>query len=113
MKLSVIGTGFVGLVTCVCFAEKGHQVFGVDVDRAKVDLINGGTPPIYEQGLEKLLQKHIGVRFQATTDLHRAMQGSDLSLITVGTPFDGVNIDLTYIKTVSRQIGEVLKTKSG
>jgi UDPglucose 6-dehydrogenase/GDP-mannose 6-dehydrogenase len=113
MKLSVIGTGFVGLVTCVCFAEKGHQVFGVDVDQAKVDLINGGTPPIYERGLEELLQKNIGVRLQATTDLHRAVQESDLSLIAVGTPFDGTHIDLTYIKTVSRQIGEALKTKSG
>jgi UDPglucose 6-dehydrogenase len=111
MKLSVIGTGFVGLVTCVCFAEKGHQVVGVDVDRAKVDLINGGTPPIYEQGLEKLLRKHIGGRFQATTDLDRAVQETDLSLITVGTPFDGRHIDLTYIKTVSRQIGEALRTK--
>jgi UDPglucose 6-dehydrogenase/GDP-mannose 6-dehydrogenase len=113
MKVSVIGTGFVGLVTCVCFAEKGHQVWGVDVDRAKVDLINGGVSPIYERGLEELLKKHIGVRLQATTDLSGAVQESDLSLIAVGTPFDGTHIDLTYIKTVSRQIGEVLKTKSG
>jgi UDPglucose 6-dehydrogenase len=113
MKLSVVGTGFVGLVACVCFAEKGHQVFCVDVDRAKVDLINGGTPPIYERGIEELLKKHIGVRLQATTDLYRAVQESDLSLIAVGTPFDGIHIDLTYVKTVSRQIGEALKAKSG
>lgn len=112
MRLSVIGTGFVGLVTCVCFAEKGHQVFGVDIDRAKVDLINGGTPPIYERGLGDLLRKNIGVRLQATTDLRWAVQESDLSLIAVGTPFDGTHIDLTYIKAVSRQIGEALKTKS-
>jgi UDPglucose 6-dehydrogenase/GDP-mannose 6-dehydrogenase len=113
MKISVIGTGFVGLVSSVCLAEKGHQVFGVDIDRAKVDLINGGRPPIYERGLAELLQKHIGVRLRATTDLYRAVQESDLSLIAVGTPFDGMHIDLTSIKAVSRQIGEALKTKAG
>jgi UDPglucose 6-dehydrogenase/GDP-mannose 6-dehydrogenase len=113
MKLAVIGTGFVGLVSCVCFAEKGHQVFCVDIDRAKVDLINDGTPPIYERGLEALLKTHIGVRIRATTDLHLAVQESDLSLICVGTPFGGAHIDLTAIKTVSRQIGDALKSKAG
>lgn len=113
MKLSVIGTGFVGLVTGVCFAEKGHQVFCVDVDQTKVDLINAGTPPIYERGLEALLKKNIGVRLQATTDVHLAIQESDLSLITVGTPFDGTHIDLTYVKTVARQIGASLRSKPG
>jgi UDPglucose 6-dehydrogenase len=113
MRIAVIGTGFVGLVTCVCFADKGHQVICVDVDRAKVDLINRGTPPIYERGLNELLKKHIGARLRATTDLHQAVQESDLSLICVGTPFSGAHIDLTYIKTVSRQIGDALKSKAG
>ncbi len=57
MKVSVVGTGYVGLVSGVCLAEKGHQVICVDVDAAKVDKINKGIPPIYEAGLEELLQK--------------------------------------------------------
>jgi UDPglucose 6-dehydrogenase/GDP-mannose 6-dehydrogenase len=113
MKVSVIGTGYVGLVSGVCFAEKGHHVLCVDVDAAKVDLINRGTPPIYEQGLHDLLKHNIGKRLQATTDLRRAILDTDLSLIAVGTPFDGARIDLTFIKAVSRQIGEAMRDKCG
>ena len=113
MKISVVGTGYVGLVTGVCFAEKGHRVLCVDIDQEKVKLINRGISPIYERGLDDLLKKNLGLRIQATTDLHRAVHESELSLIAVGTPFDGGHIDLTYVKTVSRQIGEILKTKPG
>jgi UDPglucose 6-dehydrogenase/GDP-mannose 6-dehydrogenase len=113
MKVSVIGTGYVGLVTGVCFAEKGHQITCVDVDQAKVDSINNGVPPIYERGLQELLRKHVGGRLQATTDLSGAVQQTDLSLIAVGTPFDGREIDLTYIKAVSKEIGQALRNKSG
>ncbi len=111
MNISVIGTGYVGLVSGVCLAEKGHQVTCVDVDQEKVDRINAGDPPIYERDLEALLQKNIGSSLNATTDLRAAVLGSDLSLIAVGTPFDGDEIDLTFIKTVARQIGEVLRHK--
>lgn len=113
MKVSIIGTGYVGLVTGVCLAEKGHQVTCVDVDQAKVDSINSGIPPIYERGLEDLLKKHIGGRLRATTDLARAVQETDLSLIAVGTPFDGREIDLTFIKAVSKAIGHALRKKLG
>jgi UDPglucose 6-dehydrogenase/GDP-mannose 6-dehydrogenase len=113
MKVSVVGTGYVGLVTGVCFAEKGHQITCVDVDQAKVDSINSGVPPIYEPGLQDLLRKHVGQRLQATTDLVGAVQRTDLSLIAVGTPFDGREIDLTYIKAVSKEIGQALRKKSG
>ncbi len=113
MKVSVIGTGYVGLVTGVCFAEKGHQITCVDVDQTKVDSINNGVPPIYERGLQDLLRKHVGGRLQATTNLSSAVQQSDLSLIAVGTPFDGREIDLTYIKAVSKEIGQALRHKSG
>ena len=113
MKVSVVGTGYVGLVTGVCFAEKGHQVTCVDVDQAKVDSINNGLPPIYERGLQDLLRKHVGHRLQATTDLSNAVRQTDLSLIAVGTPFDGREIDLTYIKAVSKEIGQALQNKSG
>ncbi len=111
MKVSVIGTGFVGLVTGACFAEKGHQVLCVDVDKNKVDRINQGTSPIYERGLDELLKKHIGGRLRATTDLHEAVHGSEISMIAVGTPFDGQHIDLTYVRTVAQQIGAALRTK--
>lgn len=113
MKVSVVGTGYVGLVTGVCFAEKGHQVTCVDVDQAKVDSINNGLPPIYERGLQDLLRKHVGHRLQATTELSNAVRQTDLSLIAVGTPFDGREIDLTYIKAVSKEIGQALQNKSG
>jgi UDPglucose 6-dehydrogenase/GDP-mannose 6-dehydrogenase len=111
MKVSVAGTGYVGLVSGVCLAEKGHHVTCVDIDPAKVDKINSGIPPIYEEGLEDLLKKNIGSSLSATTDLRQAVLDSEISLIAVGTPFDGQEIDLKYIKIVARQIGEVLKDK--
>ena len=111
MKVSVVGTGYVGLVSGVCLAEKGHHVTCVDIDPAKVDQINQGIPPIYEDGLEALLQKNIGTTLNATTDLRQAVMDSQLSLIAVGTPFDGEEIDLRFIKTVAQQIGDVLKDK--
>ena len=113
MRVSVIGTGYVGLVTGVCFAEKGHQVTCVDVDPAKVDAINSGVSPIHERGLEGLLKKHVGGLLRASTDLPGAVQQTDLSLIAVGTPFNGREIDLSYIKAVSKEIGLALQTKSG
>ncbi|NEQ67155.1 MAG: UDP-glucose/GDP-mannose dehydrogenase family protein [Symploca sp. SIO2D2] len=111
MKVSVVGTGYVGLVSGVCLAEKGHQVTCVDIDQSKVDKINQGIPPIYEEGLEELLKKNIQSNVKATTDLRGAVMDSEISLIAVGTPFDGQEIDLKYIKEVARQIGEVLKDK--
>lgn len=111
MKVSVVGTGYVGLVSGTCLAEKGHQVTCVDIDQAKVDQINQGIPPIYEAGLEEMLKANVGQRLTATTDLREAVMNSEISLIAVGTPFRGDEIDLTFIQTVARQIGEVLKDK--
>lgn len=112
MKVSIIGTGYVGLVSGVCLAEKGHDVVCVDSDQHKVDSIRKGIPPIFERGLEPLLRKHIGGRLQVTTDLRKAVLDSELSLIAVGTPFSGVEIDLRFIKEVSRQIGEAMRHKT-
>jgi UDPglucose 6-dehydrogenase len=111
MKISIIGTGYVGIVTGACFAEKGHRVTCVDIDQSKVDLINRGTAPIYERGLDDLLKRHAGDRLRATTDLVDAVQETELSMIAVGTPFDGNEIDLTYIKNVAKQLGHALKAK--
>jgi UDPglucose 6-dehydrogenase len=112
MKISIIGTGYVGLVTGVCFAEKGHQVVCVDIDQTKVDKINQGISPIYELGLDELIHNHIGDRAKATTDLRRAVLETDVSMIAVGTPFNGKEIDLIYIKQAAEQIGKALKEKS-
>lgn len=112
MKISIIGAGYVGLVTGVCLAEKGHHVICVDLDREKADKINLGVSPIYEAGLGELLKKNIHVRLKATTDLQRSVMDTDVSLITVGTPFNGREIDLTYIREAAGQIGKVLKEKS-
>ena len=113
MKVSIIGTGYVGLVTGVCLAEKGHEVVCVDIDQAKVDRIMRGEPPIHEPGLTELLQRNLGRRFSATTDLARSVIESDLTMIAVGTPFDGLRIDLSYVTQAARQIGQALADKSG
>ena len=112
MKICVVGTGYVGLVSGTCLAEAGHEVACVDLDAAKVERINRGDPPIHEDGLQGLLQKHAGTRLTATTSLSQAMAGADIALICVGTPFDGKTIDLGYIRQASRDIGAVLKTQA-
>lgn len=113
MQVAVIGTGYVGLVSGVCLAEVGHTVVCVDVDENKINLINKGFAPIHEKGLEDLLKRNVGLRLTATTNLTEAVQAADLSLISVGTPFDGDKIDLSYIRQISNDIGHALKTRSG
>lgn len=112
MRVSVIGAGYVGLVTGVCLAEKGHQVICVDVDQDKVAKINNGIPPIHEQGLSELLQKNINRNLRATTDLPQAVRDTEITFIAVGTPFDGSEIDLSYVKEASNQIGTALRDES-
>ena len=110
VRVSIIGAGYVGLVSGVCLAEKGHDVICVDVDAAKVDLINRGIPPFYEAGLKELLVRNSDL-FQATTDLRNAVLSTEISLIAVGTPFDGSEIDLRFIEEAARQIGAILAEK--
>lgn len=112
MRVAVIGTGYVGLVSGVCLAEKGHEVICVDLDAQKIATINRGVSPIYEKGLAALLKKNIHRKMTATTDLTAAVRKTDISLIAVGTPFDGQEIDLTYVRKVSEQIGEALRDKN-
>jgi UDPglucose 6-dehydrogenase len=113
MRVSVIGTGYVGLVTGACLAAKGHGVLCVDIDTQKVEKINRGISPIFEKGLEDILRRTIGGHLFATTDLYRSVLDSDITLVAVGTPFDGREIDLTYVKEASRQIGIALEEKPG
>ena len=108
MKISVAGTGYVGLVAGVCFAEKGHNVICVDVDEKKVELMKQGKSPIYEEGLEELLEKNYKAgRLDFTTDYKKAYKDADAIFIGVGTPEqpDG-SANLSYVATVSRQIAE-------
>jgi UDPglucose 6-dehydrogenase/GDP-mannose 6-dehydrogenase len=111
MKVSVIGTGYVGLVSGICLADRGHHVVCVDNDVDKVKEINNKKSPIYEDGLNELLDTNVGVNFSATSDLYSAVINSDISLLAVGTPFDGVNIDLKYVQQVAKEIGLALKDK--
>ncbi len=111
MKISIIGAGYVGLVSGICLADKGNQVVCVDVDRGKVDKINKGEAPIHEDGLGALLTKHVGKNFRASADLHEAVLQTELTMIAVGTPFDGRDIDLGYIRQASQDIGEALAEK--
>ncbi|MEG1192138.1 MAG: UDP-glucose/GDP-mannose dehydrogenase family protein [Clostridia bacterium] len=107
-QIAVAGTGYVGLVAGVCFAEMGHQVTCVDVDEKKLALMRGGVSPIYEDGLEELLRRNIDRgRLSFTTDYKRAYQAPDAIFIGVGTPEmpDG-SANLSYIATVARQIAE-------
>ncbi len=113
MRVSIIGTGYVGLVSGACLCEKGHHVVCVDTDTTKVDAITRAIPPFHEPGLDALLKRHAGKLLFATTDLRKAVIESDLTLIATGTPFDGQTIDLTYVKQATRQIGEALRDKKG
>jgi UDPglucose 6-dehydrogenase/GDP-mannose 6-dehydrogenase len=111
MDISVVGTGYVGLVSGVCLADKGHRVICVDLDEAKVAQINAGQSPIHEEGLDALLQANIGSRLTATTDLADAVSNSTLTIIAVGTPFDGSAIDTSYIEAAAKEIGTLLRDK--
>jgi len=106
MKLSIIGTGYVGLVTGTCFAEVGHQVICVDNDAAKVKMLQAGGIPIYEPGLEALVKKNVAAgRLQFTASIAEGVRNSDVIFIAVPTPPqpDG-SVDLSYIERVARDI---------
>ena len=108
MKISIIGTGYVGAVTGTCLAELGHQVIFVGRDQKKLDLINSGNSPIFEPGLEQLLRKN-QERITTTTDLDDAIRKTELTFICVGTPSqDDGSIDLQQIRDVSITIGKSL-----
>jgi len=113
MKISIVGTGYVGLVTGACFAELGHSVVCMDVNEERVKKINAGIPPIYEENLEDMLERSINVgRIRATVDVREAVMDSEVSFISVGTPSGLLDyIDLKYIDEVSKGIGEIMKEK--
>lgn len=110
-KIAVAGTGYVGLVAGVCFAEVGHQVICVDIDEQKIKTMKQGISPIYEADLERLMkQNHEAGRLDYTTDYRSAYKDADAVFIGVGTPEqpDG-SANLSYIATVARQIAETIE----
>ena len=108
MKITVIGTGYVGLVTGACFAEMGNEVTCVDIDTQKVEKLKEGIIPIYEPGLEEMvLRNHKRGSLLFTTSLKEALVGSEIAFIAVGTPMgaDG-SADLQYVLAVAKEIGQ-------
>src|SRR5215510_12323513 len=106
MKLSIIGTGYVGLVTGACFAEVGHHVICVDNDANKVKMLQSGGIPIYEPGLEELVKKNVTAgRLSFTTSTAEGVAQSEVIFIAVPTPPqpDG-SVDMSFIEKVAREI---------
>jgi len=114
MKVSVFGLGYVGSVSAASFAADGHTVVGVDVNSDKVASLNEGRSPIVEKGLDNLIQAAVANgSLRATTSTDEAVQGTDLSLLCVGTPSrKNGSLDLSYLERVCEQIGTALKSKS-
>ncbi|HAI93606.1 MAG TPA: UDP-glucose 6-dehydrogenase [Xanthomonadaceae bacterium] len=110
MRVSIFGTGYVGLVTGTCLAEVGHEVICVDVDLAKVDGLDHGIVPIYEPGLAPMVKaNHAAGRLRFTTDAAQAVAHGDIVFIAVGTPPDeDGSADLQYVLAVARSIGRHL-----
>jgi len=107
-KITIMGTGYVGLVTGTCLAELGHEVTAVDIDKTKIDKLNKGIIPIYEQGLEKLVKENKKQkRLFFTTDYNKAIKQADVVFIAVGTPplADG-SVNLEYVMSAAEMIGK-------
>jgi GDP-mannose 6-dehydrogenase len=115
MRICILGLGYVGAVSSACLAHEGHEVIGVDPQKAKVDLINEGRSPIVERDLGDIIEKQVAEgRLRATANVHEAVRSSDLSIICVGTPSLGNgHIDLQYVRRVCEQIGESLRDHPG
>jgi UDPglucose 6-dehydrogenase len=111
MRIAIVGTGYVGLVTGTCFAETGNDVTCVDCDRKKINLLNRGHVPIYEPGLAELVARNVaGGRLHFTTDLPAAVKNAHLAFLAVGTPpaADG-SLDLSFLWAVVEQLAPHIK----
>ncbi len=113
MKIAIFGLGYVGITTAACLCELGNSVIGVEINENKVNTIKSGKSPILEKNLEELIERHVSKgNLDATTNYKRAIYESDMALICVGTPSKkNGSLDLTHIKKVTKQIGNVLKDK--
>lgn len=112
MNISVVGTGYVGLVSAACFAELGHTVIGVDNDRDKLTALREGNVPIHENLLPELLQRHLGGHLTFTDSIADAVCASEAIFITVGTPqSSNGDADLCYVEAVIREVAQHVHSK--
>ena len=112
MNLSIIGTGYVGLVTGTCFAEVGHNVICVDCDKQKIDLLQAGEIPIYEPGLKDLVEKNVDAgRLSFTDSTAEGVERADVIFIAVPTPpLEDGSVDLSFIERVAREIADCMSS---
>ena len=115
LSVSIFGLGYVGSVSAACFASMGHKVIGVDVSRAKVEMLDSGRTPIVEARMSELVaEANEACRLHATTDAIRAVLNSEVSFVCVGTPsLKNGKLDLSHIENVAREIGAAIKQKKG
>ena len=108
MKITIVGSGYVGLVSGACFSEVGIEVVCVDIDRKKIDNLNKGIVPIYEPGLDVMISRNLKKgRLSFTTDVAKAINDSEAVFISVGTPPDeDGSADLKYVLAVARECGK-------
>jgi UDPglucose 6-dehydrogenase len=113
MNITVIGSGYVGLVSGTCFAEMGNRVTCVDIDLVKIEKLNKGIIPIFEPGLETMVLKNVkNKNLFFTTKLHEALQNSEIAFIAVGTPMgDDGSADLQYVLAVAKSIGQTMQKR--
>ena len=111
MKIVIVGSGYVGLVTGACFSEVGIDVVCVDIDQAKIDNLNKGIIPIFEPGLEQMLSRNMKKgRLRFTTNIKEAVKGCEVLFISVGTPPDeDGSADLKYVLAVARDCGKYMQ----
>ncbi len=112
MKVVIVGTGYVGLVTGSCFAEMGSRVVCVDIDKKKIDALNSGVIPIFEPGLEELVKKNVAEgRLSFSTSLEGNLQGTEMIFSAVGTPpMEDGSADMHYVLEVARSVGRCANT---
>lgn len=114
MNISIFGLGYVGVVTAACLARDGHKVIGVDIEEEKVDLINAGQSPIFEEKIDELIgQAVVSSQLRATVSTREAISETDMAIVCVGTPSreDG-SLETRYVQTVTQEIGEALRNQS-
>ena len=111
LSVSIFGLGYVGSVSAACFASMGHKVIGVDVSRAKVEMLDSGRTPIVEARMSELVaEANKACRLHATTDAMQAVLNSEVSFVCVGTPsLKNGKLDLSHIENVAREIGAAIK----
>lgn len=111
MKITIIGTGYVGLVTGACLAEIGNDVFCLDIDQRKIDILNNGGVPIHEPGLKELIDRNrASRRLQFSTDIEASVEHGDIQFIAVGTPPDeDGSADLQYVLAAARNVGRYME----